>query len=117
VGHSEGTTNPCTTLSPIISVIPGTANQQGPALTIILFPLPLHARLQWFDQAVSSAIAGGITQVVLVAAGYDTRAYRLAPIPTGAAEPPVTFYEVCWQPCRAAVGVPRLACSTRCRCH
>jgi hypothetical protein len=56
-----------------------------------------HCHLQWFDQAVSRAVADGIPQVVLVAAGYDTRAYRLAPIPSGpaaGAEPPVTFYEV-----------------------
>ncbi|KAL3147589.1 hypothetical protein ABBQ38_014642 [Trebouxia sp. C0009 RCD-2024] len=43
---------------------PGTANYIG-------------ARTQWFDQAVASAKQLGITQVVIIAAGFDSRAYRL----------------------------------------
>ncbi|GAX75847.1 hypothetical protein CEUSTIGMA_g3290.t1 [Chlamydomonas eustigma] len=48
----------------------------------------IDARTKWFDCAVNNATcARGITQVVIVAAGYDTRAYRLA-------QPGVTFFEV-----------------------
>lgn len=36
----------------------------------------IDARTQWFDEAVASALDAGITQVVVVAAGFDTRAYR-----------------------------------------
>ena len=43
---------------------PGTANY-------------IDARTTWFDEAVLSARQQGITQVVVIAAGYDTRAYRL----------------------------------------
>jgi len=62
-----------------------------------LFDLPLlglpgivnfiDVRTQWFDAAVKGAIRDGITQVVIIAAGYDTRAYRLA-------QPGVRFYEI-----------------------
>jgi O-methyltransferase involved in polyketide biosynthesis len=38
---------------------------------------------QWFDLAVQGAIASGIKQVVVVAAGFDTRAYRLRALPDG----------------------------------
>lgn len=34
------------------------------------------ARTKWLDQAVEAAIGAGITQVVVVAAGFDTRSYR-----------------------------------------
>jgi hypothetical protein len=37
---------------------------------------PPDARTKWLDQAVEAALAGGIDQVVVVAAGYDTRSYR-----------------------------------------
>ncbi|EFJ51321.1 hypothetical protein VOLCADRAFT_103570 [Volvox carteri f. nagariensis] len=37
----------------------------------------IDARTKWFDTAVREALASGIKQVVLLAAGYDTRAYRL----------------------------------------
>jgi methyltransferase (TIGR00027 family) len=47
----------------------------------------IDVRTQWFDAAVQRAIADGITQVVVIAAGYDTRAYRLG-------QPGVKFYEV-----------------------
>lgn len=47
----------------------------------------VDVRTQWFDGAVKRAIADGFKQVVILAAGYDTRAYRLA------AEG-VHFYEV-----------------------
>lgn len=43
---------------------PGTANY-------------IDARTAWFDQAVLSARHQGIAQVVVIAAGFDTRAYRL----------------------------------------
>ena len=50
--------------------------------------LPQDARTKWFDAAVEDAVAGGrITQVVVVAAGFDTRAQRYA-------RPGVSFYEV-----------------------
>jgi methyltransferase (TIGR00027 family) len=62
-----------------------------------LFDLPLlglpgivnfiDVRTQWFDAAVKGAIRDGITQVVIIAAGYDTRAYRLA-------SEGVRFYEI-----------------------
>lgn len=45
---------------------PGTANY-------------IDARTTWFDQAVLSARQQGIAQVVVIAAGFDTRAYRLHP--------------------------------------
>lgn len=47
----------------------------------------IDVRTQLFDDEVRAAIADGITQVVIIAAGYDTRAYRLA-------APGVRFYEV-----------------------
>ena len=43
---------------------PGTANY-------------IDARTKWFDQAVLSARQQGILQVVIIAAGFDSRAYRL----------------------------------------
>lgn len=49
----------------------------------------VDARTKWFDAAVQGAIAAGIKQVVVVAAGYDTRAYRF-----GASHPGVRFVEV-----------------------
>lgn len=47
----------------------------------------IDARTQWFDEAVVSALDAGITQVVVVAAGYDTRAYRFG-------RQGVTFFEI-----------------------
>eukprot|EP00775_Hariotina_reticulata_P003817 gene3817-4075_t len=47
----------------------------------------IDVRTQWFDSGVEAAIEDGITQVVIIAAGYDTRAYRLA-------RPGVRFYEI-----------------------
>ncbi|KAG2486967.1 hypothetical protein HYH03_014340 [Edaphochlamys debaryana] len=47
----------------------------------------IDARTKWFDEAVTQALDGGIKQVVVVAAGYDTRAYRLG-------RPGVRFFEV-----------------------
>ncbi len=38
----------------------------------------LAARTRFFDDAVTSALDAGITQVVIVGAGYDSRAWRLA---------------------------------------
>ncbi len=34
------------------------------------------ARTKWFDEGVKHAIGDGIRQIVVVAAGYDTRSYR-----------------------------------------
>ncbi|DBA77721.1 TPA: hypothetical protein ACH3X2_008414 [Trebouxia sp. C0005] len=53
---------------------PGTANY-------------IDARTTWFDQAVEGAIKVGLTQVVVIAAGFDSRAYRLH-------APGMQFYEV-----------------------
>ena len=47
----------------------------------------LAARIALFDHAVQSAIADGIDQIVIVGAGYDSRAWRLA-------EPGVRYFEV-----------------------
>ena len=43
---------------------PGTANY-------------IDARTTWFDQAVQGAKLSGLSQVVIIAAGFDSRAYRL----------------------------------------
>lgn len=37
----------------------------------------VDARTQFFDEIVTTALNDGITQVVVLAAGYDTRPYRL----------------------------------------
>jgi Leucine carboxyl methyltransferase len=37
----------------------------------------VDARTQFFDEMVNSALDAGIRQVVVLAAGYDTRPYRL----------------------------------------
>ena len=42
---------------------PGTANY-------------IDARTRWFDDAVNSARKQGISQIVIIAAGFDSRAYR-----------------------------------------
>ncbi|KAI8462802.1 MAG: S-adenosyl-L-methionine-dependent methyltransferase [Monoraphidium minutum] len=47
----------------------------------------IDARTQWIDDGLSRALDDGIKQVVIIAAGYDTRAYRLS-------RPGVKFYEV-----------------------
>ncbi|WIA41967.1 hypothetical protein OEZ86_009270 [Tetradesmus obliquus] len=47
----------------------------------------IDVRTQWFDEGVTAAMDDGITQVVIIAAGYDTRAYRLS-------RPGVKFYEI-----------------------
>ncbi|KAG2498652.1 hypothetical protein HYH03_003398 [Edaphochlamys debaryana] len=47
----------------------------------------LDARTRWLDQEVATALTEGFTQVVVVAAGFDSRAYRFA-------APGVTFFEV-----------------------
>ncbi|WP_437821307.1 SAM-dependent methyltransferase [Sorangium sp. So ce1078] len=44
----------------------------GPSLPII------EVRTRWFDEALARAASAGIAQVVLLAAGMDARAYRLA---------------------------------------
>lgn len=47
----------------------------------------LAARTLYFDDAVIDGVANGASQVVIVGAGYDSRAWRLA-------SPGVTFFEV-----------------------
>eukprot|EP00798_Chlamydomonas_sp_ICE-L_P020711 gene20711-27521_t len=47
----------------------------------------IDARTKFFDDAVKQATAAGITQVVVIAAGYDTRSLRLA-------QPGVTYFEI-----------------------
>jgi methyltransferase (TIGR00027 family) len=47
----------------------------------------LDARTQWFDARLVAALDAGIDQVVVIAAGFDTTAYRLA-------RPGVKFFEV-----------------------
>jgi methyltransferase (TIGR00027 family) len=47
----------------------------------------LAARTRFYDAVVTDALAAGIDQVVLVGAGYDTRAWRLA-------RPGARYYEV-----------------------
>lgn len=47
----------------------------------------LAARTRFFDDAVTEALDAGVRQVVVMAAGYDSRAWRLA-------RPGVTFFEV-----------------------
>lgn len=47
----------------------------------------VDARTKWLDQAVKQALDQGVTQVVVIAAGYDTRAYRFY-------RPGVQFFEV-----------------------
>lgn len=49
--------------------------------------VPMAARTAFFDRVVSDAIDAGITQVVVLGAGYDGRALRFA-------HPDVTFFEV-----------------------
>jgi methyltransferase (TIGR00027 family) len=43
----------------------------GPSIPII------EVRTRWFDEALARAVATGIAQVVILAAGMDARAYRL----------------------------------------
>jgi methyltransferase (TIGR00027 family) len=47
----------------------------------------IDVRTQWFDDCVAAAQRNGIKQIVIIAAGYDTRAYRLS-------KPGARFYEV-----------------------
>lgn len=47
----------------------------------------LAARTRFFDDAVTSALDGGVQQVAVIGAGYDSRAWRLA-------RPGVRFFEV-----------------------
>ncbi|HKE74958.1 MAG TPA: SAM-dependent methyltransferase [Acidimicrobiales bacterium] len=47
----------------------------------------LAARTLFFDRFVADALAAGVRQVAVVAAGYDSRAWRLA-------RPGVTFFEI-----------------------
>jgi methyltransferase (TIGR00027 family) len=47
----------------------------------------LAARTRFFDRFVCDALDGGCSQVVILAAGFDSRAWRLA-------RPGTTFYEV-----------------------
>jgi methyltransferase (TIGR00027 family) len=47
----------------------------------------LAARTRFFDDAVTDAIEGGLRQIAIIGAGYDTRAWRLA-------RPSVRFFEL-----------------------
>eukprot|EP00878_Enallax_costatus_P004256 GHUV01004486.1.p1 GENE.GHUV01004486.1~~GHUV01004486.1.p1 ORF type:complete len:442 (+),score=110.56 GHUV01004486.1:1220-2545(+) len=47
----------------------------------------IDVRTQWFDEGMQRAFDNGVKQVVVIAAGYDTRAYRLH-------RPGVRFYEI-----------------------
>jgi len=71
--------------SPLVRV--GRFLLEFPALGIPGIVNFVDARTQWFDAQVKKAVADGFTQVVVVAAGYDTRAYRLG-------APGVRFFEV-----------------------
>ncbi|GLI62698.1 hypothetical protein VaNZ11_005374 [Volvox africanus] len=72
--------------------LPGSKSQLKRTLDNPLWGAPgavnfIDARTKWFDSAVRDALAAGIKQVVILAAGYDTRAHRLGA--TG-----VRFFEV-----------------------
>lgn len=60
---------------------------QGPAFGCPGIMRYLDARTRWLDHEVTTAIREGFAQVVVVAAGYDTRSYRLA-------APGVSYFEV-----------------------
>ncbi len=60
---------------------------QGPAFGCPGIMTYLDARTRWLDDEVAAALREGFTQVVVVAAGYDTRAYRLA-------APGVSYFEI-----------------------
>jgi hypothetical protein len=47
----------------------------------------IDVRTQLFDDSLAAALRDGIKQVVIIAAGYDTRAYRFS-------KPGVRFYEI-----------------------
>ena len=67
---------------------PGPASPASPASEYaIRFRAYLERRTRFFDAFTVDAIAGGIEQIVIVAAGYDGRAMRYA-------TPGVTFYEI-----------------------
>ncbi|KXZ54443.1 hypothetical protein GPECTOR_5g95 [Gonium pectorale] len=72
--------------------LPGSKAQLRRTLENPLWGVPgavnfIDARTKWFDSAVTGALAAGIKQVVIIAAGYDTRAYRLG-------APGVRFFEI-----------------------
>jgi O-methyltransferase involved in polyketide biosynthesis len=71
--------------SPLVSL--GRFLLEFPALGIPGIVNFVDARTQWFDAQVARALDDGFKQVVVVAAGYDTRAYRLG-------RPGVRFFEV-----------------------
>jgi methyltransferase (TIGR00027 family)/uncharacterized protein (TIGR02118 family) len=57
--------------------------RRGIAFTAPIFGM-LVARTAFFDTKFKEALAGGIRQIVLLGAGYDTRAYRLSTLLTDA---------------------------------
>ena len=71
--------------NPIVQV--GRFLLEFPALGIPGIVNFVDARTQWFDAQVEKALDDGFKQVVVVAAGYDTRAYRLG-------RPGVKFFEI-----------------------
>ena len=55
----------------------------------------VDARTKWLDAAVEVAAQKGVLQVVIVAAGFDTRAYRLC-------RPGMQVTKRCWVPADGA---------------
>jgi methyltransferase (TIGR00027 family) len=53
-------------------LVPGSVRRRSVTLA------GLAARVRWHDEQVASALNGGIDQVVVVGAGYDSRAWRFA---------------------------------------
>jgi methyltransferase (TIGR00027 family) len=72
---------------PMRAVVGGVALPGARRLRTSPFFAALAARIAWFDAEVERAAGDGIDQVVLVGAGFDSRAWRLA-------RDPVRFYEV-----------------------
>ncbi|PNH09534.1 putative S-adenosyl-L-methionine-dependent methyltransferase [Tetrabaena socialis] len=76
----------------MLRTLPGSKTRLKSTLENSLWGVPgavnfIDARTKWFDGAVQDAVAAGIKQVVQLAVGYDTRAYRLH-------APGVRFFEV-----------------------
>jgi methyltransferase (TIGR00027 family) len=65
-------------LRPQMAAILKTARQLPLRLRVRSVTLAgLAARVLWFDDQIAKALAGGIDQVVVVGAGYDSRPWRL----------------------------------------
>lgn len=57
----------------------------------------VDARTQFFDEIVNSALDDGIRQVVVLAAGYDTRPYRLTRPFVKVRKISITFHSLKWE--------------------